>query len=70
MNEKQQAAKAKEFGTVAFNSGINCTPAFDENLMKMIEGRSVGYKESGQASTVRLMKAWQHGWMNGNLAKA
>ena len=62
MQKANENLIAESYGIAAFEMGKPAVPALDENLMKMLEGLSVGQ------SAADLMKAWVSGWTQANLA--
>jgi len=57
MNNKTETKKASELGQAAFNNGKDCVPAFDSELMKLLDGSKVG--QSG-----KIISAWIEGFVN------
>ena len=65
MTSAADTARAKSLGKVAFDSGINCAPCLDRNMMNMLKGREIG-----DPRTIKEMKAWTTAWTTANLAAA
>lgn len=53
---------AREIGRKAFAAGARCIPSADPAIMAAIADLPVG------GGAVEIMKAWQAGWTDGNLA--
>jgi hypothetical protein len=64
-----QILQASVLGTIAFNAGKKCVPAWDKDLMQMLSGRMIGQAPAGEASSVAILKAWSDAWHNANLSK-
>lgn len=67
MNKQSQLNHAQDLGLQAFQNGITRTPIYDKELMKMLEGRTIGETPEGEATSIQLMNAWFKGWDKGNL---
>jgi hypothetical protein len=64
-----QLEKAKNLGIKAFHDGRKCAPIYDNEIMKMIEGRNFSVEiPDGEASTIEILSAWSKGWTQENLA--
>ena len=61
MNKLQESAQAQILGNIAFNDGKKSAPCLDRNFMDMLKDKKLG--ESNH-----ILKAWNHGWHQANLA--
>lgn len=67
---KAQILKAQTLGMIAFVNGKKCAPALDKEVMNMIGSRKVGEKVKGEATTVQILKAWNHGFVSASFESA
>jgi hypothetical protein len=54
--------QAKEIGRQAYTDGKPCAPACSKEIMEALKGKEVGDKYN-----MKIMKAFQSGWVAANL---